>query len=64
MKAGTTVEYAKKRILDHLARFNYLQENIRMDTINEHYLTALEVMDDIFPMLDFRTYKTQPRTTY
>ncbi|MBU2570580.1 MAG: DUF1957 domain-containing protein [Gammaproteobacteria bacterium] len=63
MKSGTTVEYAKKRILDHLARFNYLQESVRTHTINEHYLTALEVMDDIFPMLDFRTYKTQPRTT-
>lgn len=58
MRSGTTVEYAKKRILDHLARFNYLQESVRTHTINEHYLTALEVMDDIFPMLDFRTYKT------
>ena len=64
MKSGTTVDYAKKRILDHLARFNYLQESVRTHTMNEHYLTALEVMDDIFPMLDFRTYKTKPRTTY
>lgn len=64
MKSGTTVDYAKKRIVDHLARFNYLQESVRTHTINEHYLAALEVMDDIFPMLDFRTYKTQPITTH
>ena len=57
MKSGTTVEYAKNRILDHLARFNYLQENIRTHTINERHLVALEIMDDIFPRLDFRTFR-------
>lgn len=56
LKSGTTVEYAKKRITDHLARFNYLHDCIRKNRIDERYLTALEVMDDIFPIIDFRDY--------
>ncbi|MCQ8103888.1 DUF1957 domain-containing protein [Methylomonas sp. SURF-2] len=57
LKAGTTAEYAKKRFTDHLARFNYLHECIRKNRIDERYLTALEVMDDIFPDIDFRDYR-------
>lgn len=56
LKSGTTAEYAKKRITDHLARFNYLRDSIRKNRIDERYLTALEVMDDIFPTIDFRDY--------
>ncbi|WFP50042.1 DUF1957 domain-containing protein [Methylomonas sp. EFPC3] len=56
MKAGTTIDYARKRITDHLARFNYLHDSIRKNRIDERYLTALEIMDDIFPEIDFRQY--------
>ncbi|MGR8934285.1 MAG: glycoside hydrolase family 57 protein [Gammaproteobacteria bacterium] len=56
MKSGTTIEYAKKRITDHLARFNYLYDCIRKNSIDERYLAALEVMDDVFPDIDFRNY--------
>jgi len=57
LKSGTTADYAKKRITDHLARFNYLHDTIRKNRIDERYLTALEIMDDIFPDLDFRDYR-------
>ncbi len=57
MKSGTTIDYANKRITDHLARFNYLHDCIRKNRINERYLTALEIMDNIFPDIDFRHYK-------
>jgi 1,4-alpha-glucan branching enzyme len=56
MKAGTTIDYARKRITDHLARFNYLHDAIRKNRIDERYLSALEIMDDIFPEIDFRHY--------
>jgi 1,4-alpha-glucan branching enzyme len=56
MKSGTTIEYANKRITDHLARFNYLHDCIRKNNINERYLTALEFMDNIFPDIDYRDY--------
>ncbi|PKM11680.1 MAG: DUF1957 domain-containing protein [Gammaproteobacteria bacterium HGW-Gammaproteobacteria-3] len=56
IKSGSTVDYAKKRLTDHLARFNYLHDCIRKNRIDERYLTALEVMDAIFPAIDFRRY--------
>jgi len=56
LKADTNIEYAKKRLTDHLARFNYLHDCIRKNRINERYLTALEIIDDIFPDIDFRDY--------
>jgi len=57
MKSGTTTEYAIERITDHLARFNYLHDCIRKNRINERHLIALEIMDNIFPTIDFRDYK-------
>ncbi len=59
IKSGTHTEYAKKKITDHLARFNYLHESIRKNNIDEHYLLALELMDNIFPEIDYRDYKYQ-----
>ena len=56
MKSGTTRDYARKRITDHLARFNYLHDSIRKNAINERYLLALETMDNIFPEIDFRSF--------
>jgi len=56
MKAGTAREYAEKRTRDFLARFNYLEEAIRRDTIDERRLQALEVMDRIFPDLQPAVY--------
>jgi len=56
MKSGTTTEYANKRITDHLARFNYLHDAIRKNNIDNRYLTALEIMDNIFPTINFWDY--------
>ncbi len=56
MKTGTTVEYAKKRITDHLARFNYLLESVKSNAINERYLSALEILDEVFPDANFRNF--------
>lgn len=56
MKTGTTVEYAEKRITDHLARFNYLRDCVRNNTINERNLSALEILDNAFPDVNFRNY--------
>ncbi|MGR9051967.1 MAG: glycoside hydrolase family 57 protein [Gammaproteobacteria bacterium] len=56
LKSGTTAEYARKNLTDHLARFNYLIDCIRKNRIDERYLTALEIMDAVFPDIDFRRY--------
>ncbi len=57
LKSGAGKEYAEKRIEDYLARFNYLYDAIRKNRINERYLVALEIMDEIFPDIDYRDYK-------
>lgn len=57
MKAGTTTDYANKRITDCLARFNYLHECLRKNRIDKRFLLALETMDNIFPDIDFRDYQ-------
>lgn len=56
MKTGTTVEYARKRITDHLARFNFLRDNIRNNAINERHLCALEILDNVFPDANYLNY--------
>ena len=56
LKSGTTTTYAKKRITDYIARFNYLHECIRRNRIDEQYLFALEVMDALFEEVDYRNY--------
>lgn len=56
LKSGTTVDYAAKRLKDALARFNYLYDGITKGKIDERYLTALELMDNIFPEINFRGY--------
>ena len=57
MKSGTTIDYANKRLTDHLARFNYLYDSVMKGKIDERYLTALEIMDPIFPEINFRDYR-------
>ncbi len=57
LKSGTTVEYATKRLTDHLARFNYLHDTILSNTIDEYTLSGLEQMDRVFPDLDFRDFR-------
>lgn len=51
MKTGTAQEYAYNRTRDHLARFNYLENVLRNNSIDERRLQALEVMDPVFPNL-------------
>ncbi len=57
LQTGTTVAYAKKRLNDHLARFHYLLESVQTNAINARYLSALEILDDIFPAIDFRDFQ-------
>jgi 1,4-alpha-glucan branching enzyme len=57
MKSGTTIDYANKRLTDHLARFNYLYDCVMKGKIDERYLSALEIMDNIFPDINFRDYR-------
>ena len=59
IQAKTTVDYAVQRIEDALARFNYLCESIESQQIDERRLAALELLDDIFPTVDYRYYNNR-----
>jgi 1,4-alpha-glucan branching enzyme len=56
MKTGTSESYAVNRTRNHLARFNYLEQAVREDAIDERSLQALEIMDRLFPEISPEIY--------
>jgi 1,4-alpha-glucan branching enzyme len=58
MKTDTTVEYAKKRTRDHIARFDYLYRALTGQCpLEEPILREFEERDNIFLELDYRVYR-------
>jgi 1,4-alpha-glucan branching enzyme len=58
MKTNTTVEYAKKRTRDHIARFDYLYRALMGQcTLEEAIVREFEERDNVFPELDYRVYR-------
>jgi 1,4-alpha-glucan branching enzyme len=56
MKTGTAREYATKRTIDHLARFNRLHDQFVTNNLDEEFLRDCESRDNIFPNLNWRYY--------
>jgi 1,4-alpha-glucan branching enzyme len=58
MKTNTTVEYAKKRTRDHIARFDYLYRSLTGQCpLEPGILREFEERDNIFPEVDYRVYR-------
>ena len=58
MKTGTTVDYAKKRTRDHIARFDYLYRALtRQCMLEEPIVREFEDRDNIFHRVDYRVYR-------
>ena len=53
---GTMVDYAKKRIKDHVGRFNRFYEELTRNEIDEKFLEYVEKQDCVFDDIDFRIY--------
>ena len=53
---GTMVDYAKKRIKDHIGRFTKLYYQIKEDNIDEEFLKDIMKKDKIFPDIDYMLY--------
>lgn len=53
---GTMVDYAKKRIKDHIGRFTALYEQLKNDNIDEEFLKDISKKDKIFPDIDYMIY--------
>jgi 1,4-alpha-glucan branching enzyme len=56
LKTGTAREYATKRTIDHLARFNRLHDQLVTNTVDEEFLRACESRDNLFPNVNWRYY--------
>ncbi|HEY9419101.1 MAG TPA: 1,4-alpha-glucan branching protein domain-containing protein [Candidatus Udaeobacter sp.] len=56
MKTETAKEYATKRTLDHLSRFNRLQDQFTANHVDEKFLRDCEWRDNLFPNVNWRYY--------
>jgi len=56
MKTGTTVEYATRRVKEHIASFLKLYDQLKGRQVDVEFLALLESHNDIFPEIDFKVY--------
>jgi 1,4-alpha-glucan branching enzyme len=57
MTMGTTVEYARRRVRDHVGRFTSLYRSLTDGVLDEGALREMEQRDAVFPEADFRVYR-------
>lgn len=57
MRTGTMVPYAIRRTRSHLMRFNKLYEDIKAGQIDSGWLEKVELIDNIFPNINYRVYR-------
>jgi len=56
IKNGTAKEYASKRSMDHLVRFNRLYDQLTAKQVDEKFLADCEWRDNLFPNVNWRYY--------
>src|SRR5581483_2265965 len=56
LRTGTSPEYARKRVTEHLQRFNELYEQLLESRLDESWLAQIESQDEIFPAIDHRYF--------
>ena len=56
MKTGTAREYAAKRTIDHLTRFDRLHREFVAGDVDEDFLRDCEWRDNLFPNVNWRYY--------
>lgn len=54
LRTGTSPDYARKRVKDHLLRFLTLHKQLITGKISEARLKQLEATDNVFPGVDYR----------
>src|SRR6266542_417602 len=59
LRTGTSPEYARKRVKDHLLRFIALHEQLTATRVDEKWLSQIEAMDNLFPDVDYRYWATR-----
>jgi 1,4-alpha-glucan branching enzyme len=56
IKTGTAREYATRRIVEHLSRFNRLYDQLATNDVDEEFLSECEFQDNLFPNVNWRYY--------
>jgi len=57
LRAGTSPEYARRRVKDHLLRFIALHEQLTLTKVDSHWLAELESRDNLFPDLNWHYWQ-------
>jgi 1,4-alpha-glucan branching enzyme len=53
LRTGTSPDYARKRVKDHLLRFISLHEQLTVTRMDEPWLARIEAMDNLFPDINY-----------
>ena len=53
LRTGTSPDYARKRVTDHLLRFIGLHDQLTRANIDESWLAEIEAVDNIFPEVNY-----------
>ena len=61
LRTGTSPNYARKRVKDHLLRFIAIHEQLTTTRVDEKWLGQIEAMDNLFPDVDYRYWATLSR---
>ena len=57
LRAGTSPDYARRRVKDHLLRFLALHEQLLAGKVDEKWLREVEARDNLFPDVDWTCWK-------
>ncbi len=60
LRTGTSPEYARKRVTEHLKRFTTLYEQLTSNRLEESRLAEFEAMDNLFPEIDYTYWASAP----
>jgi 1,4-alpha-glucan branching enzyme len=54
LRTGTSPEYARQRVQQHLLRFIALHEQLTTTRVDPNWLAKVEAIDNLFPEMDYR----------
>jgi 1,4-alpha-glucan branching enzyme len=57
LRAGTSPDYARRRVKDHLLRFIALHDQLTATSVDEKWLSEIEARDNLFPDVDWNYWK-------
>lgn len=56
LRTGTSPDYARRRVSEHLLRFSKIYEQVLSGRLDETWLADMEFRDNIFPEVEYRNF--------